>query len=267
MEAKKTIPGEQTLRAVLDALDIGVALVGSDHRLDYCNIAYAELLGIPVIELLGTSLFGPACPSTAILSYQTSWDEEAVVALTGEGVNGGTVEIVAQPLTPGSDLRLVVVRRGLTRTVRRPLLDPAIVEDMLEFLTELTGHEPDISVLTTPPISIVMIAIESLGESDPEKPVEETLRMVAEALVLQKRKADIITRYTDDRFLVIAPETPRRGAVMLADRIEASVQTLEIPVRVRTYAAEFRPPMDGTLRDAVGRASEALSEGLADEAH
>mgnify|MGYP006143564123 CR=1 FL=1 len=45
-----------------DAVDLGMALVGSDHRVEYCNAAYGEYLGLAPDAVTGASIFGAGCP-------------------------------------------------------------------------------------------------------------------------------------------------------------------------------------------------------------
>src|SRR5687768_18570163 len=110
----------------------------------------------------------------------------------------------------------------MVRNLASRQLPSDVVSHIQEFLVELTGHGGDPTTLAAAPLSILLLGIEDLEglrREHGEDTVEAVLRQVAQALVLQKRKADIIGRYRDGQFLVIAPDTPRHGAVMLAERI------------------------------------------------
>lgn len=265
------MPDERTLCAVLDAVDVGMALVGPDRRVQWANAAYADFVDMTPADLEGTSLFGRACPCDAFAGREEEWERSRTLAVTGESPDGTVVEVVARPVTPDSDVRLVVVRRGFVRPVSGRRLPPDVVAEMSGFLTDLTGHAPDPAAIGVAPIAMLVFAVDDLaglrGRLGAEG-AEEALRQVARALVLQKRKADIVSRYGDGQFLVIAPDTTREGAAMLVERIEARLAGLVLevdgePVQValRTWAAEYRPALDGSLREAVRRAAEATRVG------
>ncbi|MDX1661471.1 MAG: diguanylate cyclase [Gemmatimonadota bacterium] len=268
------VPDTSTLCAALDVVDVGMALVGPDQRIQYANAAFAEFVAAPPDGLEGESIFEGASPCQALEQCRDRWEDAELLTVSGPSPAGSVVDVVVRPVTPGSEVRLVVVRRGLVRSMAGRHLPPGVVKDIQEFLTELTGHAADPSTLSAAPLSILMMGVEGLSELRArigEEAVEDLLREVAQSLVLQKRKADIISRYADGQFLVIAPDTARYGAAMLAERIRNRVEGLEIeadgepvPVRLATYTAEYRPQLDGSIRDAVRRASDAVSERSAE---
>lgn len=268
-DRRGNVPDETTLCAALDVVDVGMALVGPDRRVQYSNAAYAEFVGTTPDDLVGESVFGVACPCEALQEHRERWEEAELMTVSGASPDGAVVDVVVRPVTPGSDVRLVVVRRGLVRAMTARRLPTPVVQEVQEFLTELTGHAADPSSLSAAPLSILMLGVEGIDDlraSIGDEAVEDVLREVAQSLVLQKRKADIISRYEDGQFLVIAPDTPRYGAAMLAERIRSRVESLAIeaegepvPVRLNTYTAEYRPQLDGSIRDAVRRASDSVA--------
>lgn len=267
------MPDQRTLCAALDAVDLGMAIVGPDHRVEYCNAAYGEYLGLAPDAVTGASIFGAGCPCEALAAYETDWDVSEMIAVSGEAPMGGVVEVIVRLVTPGSDTRLVVVRKGMVRTISARRLTPNVVEDVARFVTDLTGHPVDEAALGVAPLSILLLALadlESLCRQYGDEAAEDALRQVAQALVLQKRKADITCRYGGGQFLVLAPDTPRYGAAILAERIRQSLTTLDleaaegpVPVTLLAYTAEYRPSMDGTIRDAVEKASSMLTQRAA----
>lgn len=268
-DGRRNVPDETTLCAALDVVDVGMALVGPDRRIQYSNAAFAEFVGMTPDALAGESIFGAGCPCESLHEHRERWEEAELMTVSGASPDGAVVDVVVRPVSPGAGVRLVVVRRGLVRAMTSRRLPPTVVEELQEFLTELTGHAADPSSLSAAPLSILVLGVEGVDDlrsTIGEDSVEEVLREVAQSLVLQKRKADIISRYADGQFLVIAPDTPRYGAAMLAERIRARVESLDlasdgepVPVRLATYTAEYRPQLDGSIRDAVRRASDAVA--------
>ncbi|MGH7566011.1 MAG: GGDEF domain-containing protein [Gemmatimonadota bacterium] len=247
--------------------------MGPDHRVEYCNAAYGEFLGLAPDSVAGNSIFGAACPCESRAAYEADWDLSEMIAVSGEAPMGGVVEVIVRLVAPGSDTRLIVVRKGMVRTITARRLTPEVIEDLAQFVTELTGHPVDQGALGVAPLSVLLLALadqESLRQRYGEEASEDALRQVAQALVLQKRKADITCRYGDGQFLVLAPDTPRYGAAILAERIRQSLTTLDlevvdgpVPVTLLAYTAEYRPSMDGSIREAVEKASAMLSQRAA----
>lgn len=267
------LPDRETLCATLDAVDVGVALVGPDDRIQFCNVAYGELVGRSVDELLDRSLFGPGSPCDGLRPADGE-KQVRIVSFHGTSPTGEPVEVVVRPLEAGADVRLVVVRRAMVRSVSGHALPPHVVEEIRRYVAELTGHEPNLVPHECGSLSILLLTVLDLdrldGGSEGEA-AETALHEVARALVLQKRKADIIIRRGAGQFLLLAPDTPRYGAIMLAERIREAVAEIEIvvdgrpvPVRLLTYAAEYRPDLDGAIGEAIEKAAKLLEERAAE---
>lgn len=258
---------EKMLYAALDLVDLALAIVGPDGRVEWCNAAYADIVGSTAEDLTDSDLFGEARPCDEILPYERSTDRNQMVTVSGESL-AGPVDVTIRPVVAGADHRLVVLRRSLVRPLGGRRLPPEVAEEVRSYVTELTGHAADTALLTMAPLSVLVLGVaevESIRAAYGEDLLEEVLRKVAQTLVLQKRKADIIARYREGQFLVLAPDTSRHGAAMLAERIRRSVAALDLsargqPIQVMllAHAAEYRPSMDGSIRAAVEKASAAL---------
>lgn len=256
------------LHAALDALDLGVALVGPEGRIRFCNIAYADLVDAPAEFLVGASVFGAGSPCHALAEREAEWAEAETLSLSGESPDGVAVDVVIRPLESGSDIRLVLVRRGLVRARAPRWLPVEVVADVQEFLRELTGHPADDPALWRAPLSILVVAIDGLDRlrrARGEPAVEEVLRQVAQVLVLEKRKSDAVSRYGDGQFLVFAPDTAGSKGALLAERFRRGVEALEIRIDdgpdracLLISTAEYRPHLDGPIRDTVAQVSAAL---------
>jgi diguanylate cyclase (GGDEF)-like protein len=259
---------EKILCAALDLVDVGMAIVGRDRHIEWCNAAYAEFLGRSPEELIGADFLGDARPCSEALGLLTLWDREQMVTVSGE-CPGGPVDVSVRRVVPDSDQRLIVIRRGMVRSVGNRRLPAEVAEELRAFVTELTGHVADQAPLAVAPLSILVIAIaeiEAIRLNYGEAVVEELNRQVAQALVLEKRKADIVARYRESQFLILAPETPHHGAAMLAERVRRSVHALDLrtgghplTVTLLAHATEYRPQLGGSVREVVARASAALA--------
>ncbi|HUP01556.1 MAG TPA: diguanylate cyclase [Gemmatimonadota bacterium] len=256
------------LRAALDALDVGIALVGPDHRIRHCNSAYADLLAAPPEFLLGASLFGAGSPCKRLADYEAEWDRGETLSVTGESQDGAVVDILVRPLAPGSDVRLILARRAGGRSIQSGTLPADVLADLRSFIGDLTGHAAADATLARAPLSILVLAVDGLENArrtGGNAAAEEVIRQVTQVLVLEKRKQDIISRYGDGLFLVLAPDTPGHQAALLAERLRDRVDAVEIDPaddslrpHLRVSTAEYRPHLDGSVREAVDRAASAL---------
>jgi GGDEF domain-containing protein len=256
------------LSAALDALDIGIALVGADGRIRHCNVAYADLLAAPPELLFGSSLFGAGSPCEALTGLAAEWDASKTFTVSGESFDGTAVDIAIRPVDAGASTSLILVRRGFARAAQRRGLPAEVVADIRAFLGGLTGHVPEDAVLARAPLSILVLGIDGLvaaRRDGGEAESAEAVRQVAQVLVLEKRKSDIVSHYGDSRFLVLAPDTPGPRAALLAERFRNRVDALEMAlgdpqlrVRLLVSSAEYRPQLDGSIADAVERAASVL---------
>jgi len=82
------------------------------------------------------------------------------------------------------------------------------------------------------PMAMLMIGVDELDdlwEQQGDPAVGECLRRVAEALTDHaQRPGDLVTRYTEDEFIVLMPATELEGACELADQIRRTVEHLSI---------------------------------------
>jgi len=95
---------------------------------------------------------------------------------------------------------------------------------------------------------------------------DAVLREVGMTLRRTVRQGDFVGRYGGEEFLVIAPGTPEEGAVRLAERLRASVESIAIPAGPETSlrqtislgVATGRRGEEASLQEVLRRADECL---------
>ena len=92
----------------------------------------------------------------------------------------------------------------------------------------------------------------------------EVLRRLAQVVLAELRAADIVAKYGGDEFVIILPQTDRKGACTLAERIRGAVEAHSFPgeeegmgITSSMGIAQF-PDNGETSRDLLESADSAL---------
>ena len=95
---------------------------------------------------------------------------------------------------------------------------------------------------------------------------DEVLRHVADLIRTALRKEDMLVRYGGEEFLVMLPEVPGPGAVVVAGRIRKAVEAQAIAVKSRslrlTVSVGVSARLDEgpeSIENLLARADEALA--------
>ena len=119
------------------------------------------------------------------------------------------------------------------------------------------------------PLSIIIVDIDHfrpVNEQHGNRIGDEVLRRVADLIRTALRKEDMLVRYGGEEFLVMLPEVPGPGAVVVAGRIRKSVeaepivvdeQSLRMTVSVGVSARLDEGPE--SIENLLARADEALA--------
>ncbi|MDR2187431.1 MAG: diguanylate cyclase [Azonexus sp.] len=98
---------------------------------------------------------------------------------------------------------------------------------------------------------------------------DECLRRVAGAIATSlERGSDVAARYGGEEFVVLLPETPLGGALIVAEKIRRAVQTLNIPHSASSHSrvtlsiglAATVPERDNAANSLIAAADQALYE-------
>jgi diguanylate cyclase (GGDEF)-like protein len=118
------------------------------------------------------------------------------------------------------------------------------------------------------PLSIIMVDIDHLkpvNESYGNRTGDEVLQKVADIIRTALRKEDMLVRYGGEEFLVLLPDVPGPGAVVVAGRIRKSVEAEafqvgghSVPVTVSVGVSARMDEGPESMESLLGRADEAL---------
>ena len=119
------------------------------------------------------------------------------------------------------------------------------------------------------PLSIIMVDIDHfrpVNEQHGNRTGDEVLRHVADLIRTALRKEDMLVRYGGEEFLVMLPEVPGPGAVVVAGRIRKAVEadTLQLdgkPVQLTVSVGVSARLDEGpeSIESLLARADEALA--------
>jgi diguanylate cyclase (GGDEF)-like protein len=122
---------------------------------------------------------------------------------------------------------------------------------------------------TGQPLSIIVVDLDHfrpINEEHGNRTGDEVLRKVAELIRGALRKEDMLVRYGGEEFLVMLPEVPGPGAVVVAGRIRKAIEaeaiavegaTLRLTVSVGVSARLDEGPE--SIENLLARADEALA--------
>ena len=119
------------------------------------------------------------------------------------------------------------------------------------------------------PLSIIVVDIDHfrpVNETHGNRAGDEVLRRVADLIRSALRKEDMLVRYGGEEFLVMLPEVPGPGAVVVAGRIRKAVEAQPIEIEDRalqmTVSVGVSARLDEgpeSIENLLARADEALA--------
>ena len=115
--------------------------------------------------------------------------------------------------------------------------------------------------------SVAMLDIDhfkSINDGMGHSQGDEALCMFAQCLQGQRRSSDVLARYGGDEFVMLMPETGRKGAVRFLERIRKRIEALRMPnganVTVSCGVVEYAPGSKTPTNELIRRADMAMYE-------
>jgi len=159
--------------------------------------------------------------------------------------------------------------RADSQALRLATLDPLTGAYNRRTFHEIAEREMSRARRAGQPLSIVVLDIDhfrAVNEKHGQRVGDELLRRVAEILRGALRKEDMLVRYGGEEFLVLLPEVPGPGAVIVAGRMRKAVAAEEIALAEDRFALTVSAGVAARLDEGpesvdtlVARAEEALS--------
>ncbi len=95
--------------------------------------------------------------------------------------------------------------------------------------------------------------------------IEQWLQQLSQEIAFTFRPTDIVSRYSDEKFVIMLPETGIQGAMIASDRLKQSIQAMNhwLPVSTSVsvgYADMSTVPDFGEFDDLLAQAEKALNK-------
>lgn len=126
------------------------------------------------------------------------------------------------------EIKRLAITDKLTQVFNRPKLD------------EVLGCELERSERTKAPFSIIIVDVDLLkgiNEAHGNQRGDGLLVGIADILKAQVRSTDIVGRWGGEEFLIILPDTELKGAVILAEKLRASIEETDFEQRGKLTAS------------------------------
>jgi diguanylate cyclase (GGDEF)-like protein/PAS domain S-box-containing protein len=254
---------------LMASLSVPVFVLDTRARVMIWNRACEELTGVPAGEMVGTSehwrsfyeqerptladlvlrkrlddsrdtvpqIYPRADGAPAVLSLESWCDmpragRRRYLAADASPIydGNGRLSAVVETLRDLTDEKMAQValeqlatRDGLTGLANRRCFDDTLHAEWARALRQLQ------------PLSLLMVDVDNFkayNDAHGHLGGDECLKRVAKAVASEMRANDLVARYGGEEFAVILPNQSLKGAAIVAERIRARVEQLQLPCRV-----------------------------------
>lgn len=179
------------------------------------------------------------------------------------------IAAVAAALLSTFGFVLLHKERAEGEAVRMATLDPLTGAYNRRTFHEIAEREVARARRAGQPLSIIMVDLDhfrAVNEEHGNRAGDEMLQQVADLIRTALRKEDMLVRYGGEEFLVLLPEVPGPGAVVVAGRIRKAVEASPLLIAGVSVAATVSVGVSARLDEGpesmehlIARAEEALS--------
>jgi len=287
-DAERTLRrNEAQMNTILENVGAQIYIVGEDFKYQYANREVCEALGKSQGEIVGKSVEDFYAPDVAqaLMVNNSAVFEKRETLSTVEQVDTVDDEqeryfwSVKVPLLDENNEVYALLGMSTDITERKHLEDKLHYLAMMDGLTglfnrrhflELAEKEARRTTRYSQKLGFLMIDIDhfkrindSFGHATGDRALQEFAKVLEDAV----READFVARYGGEEFVVALPETTLPGSGILAERIRAAVEKIEVKtddgkiVRFTASIGGTHLLSEGdTAEQALSRADKALYE-------
>jgi len=244
---------ERFLNTIFDSIRDPFSIMDRNYRIIRLNEAYAQMKGKSVDSLIGKRCYevlgtkGVVCDGCVIEKTFHSGDpcakDKHIILANG---SDAWVEIYTYPILDdkGRVSHVIEYTRDITDRKRSEEEKQRLIEKLEHLsktdgltgllnrraLTERLSYEIDRAKRYGSDLSLVLCDVDNFKQINDlygHAGGDSALQNVSGTLKGMLRKTDIAGRYGGDEFIMILPETSMTGAVSLAEKIRASIESSE----------------------------------------
>jgi len=233
------------------------------------DIIMPDMNGFDILKKLKSDDLTENIPVMLITGLNNAEDEK-------RGLQLGAVDYIAKPFN--SEMVKVRVKTQLQlirqlRTIEEiGMIDEATGMPNRKSFDKQLNIEWARAVREKNPVSLIMIDVdeyESLRETNGKEYADKLLRSVCDVINARlKRTTDVKARYSGAVFAIILPNTPRNGALTVAEDIKASAKTLTLEdgtkITISIGISSMEPVKDDPISYFVLQADKNLYKAKKD---
>ncbi len=240
-----------TVEKLFESMPVAMALIDREGRHVALNQALASLSGLKAAELIGRKVEDLSSESGENIRRDFRCFDAGMEVPDHELVLGLRTYLVSVRPVRGPAGHAVGEMVALTDITRRKEVEAELQEAnrRLEYLAsrdQLTGllnartfYEVCDQIIKAAlrdnaPFSVLFVDLDhfkGVNDAYGHEAGDLVLRTAAEALRLTMRESDVLGRVGGEEFAAFLPETGLDGALVLAEKVRAAVESLEIPYR------------------------------------
>lgn len=227
------------------------------------DVMMPEMTGLDVLAEMKKD---PQLENIPVILVTANADDSNVA----EGLDMGAFDYIIKPYS--LVVLLARVRAALREKERQDLLERWATTDPLTGLLnrrhffELADRELHRAERTQSPISFIMLDIDNFKQVNDlhgHLVGDNTLVTLATLLVSQLRRVDFCCRFGGEEFVLCLPDTPKNGALEVAERIREALEPIKIPTNDGTLQITIslgvtESKNDQKVEDTLRRADRAL---------
>jgi two-component system cell cycle response regulator len=265
-------------RALYRDLDIATANDGEE--------GWEALNALPEIEVVVTELAMPLLDGHGLLARIRGSDSPRlrsvpVIILSDaeqtearrRALQAGANDFLVKPADPVEVVARVELHRRLATALqelaeaRTGLTEQTVIDPVTKLCNrrafiDRANKELSLTLRHGTPMSLVLIAIDGLkaiGDEQGDDLVDEILAKIATWLMEGVRTEETIARVSGEEFVILAPRTGKRDALVMAERIRAGIAGLTMPIDAREFRATASVGVATLLEDPGMSLEELIS--------
>lgn len=153
---------------------------------------------------------------------------------------------------------------------KQALTDPMTKLYNRRYIAEITPHLIGLAQRNNSDLSVIILDIDkfkNVNDTYGHQVGDDVIVALADVLMQETRKSDVVCRFGGEEFVILLPETPSDGAFAVAENLRKVVEKLEVPLDdgktlhfTISMGVSIVSPEDKNFDAAITRADTALYE-------